>query len=809
MPNTLSVDSSLVSDPLAVALHDAARLEAVRACDMLDTAPEAAFDRIADLALAMFGVPMAAVSVIDADREWFKARRGFEAAEIAAEASFGVRLLAGDAEFVVLDATRDRRLRHYPLVASPPCVRFCAAVGVRAPGGQVVGAISIMDDRPWAALAPDRLAGLHALARLAETELESRGHADQLRTTTSRFRDLSEVASDWVWATDAEHRMVNLSSELPHMAKQAVLVVGKTRWEFPESFPLEGTWQDHRAVLDSHREFRDFEYRLVTYVGERSIFRISGRPVFDRRGVFVGYRGIASNVTKQREHERVLAASEARYRNLVNSVVDLVFATDSSGCFTYASPAAANVLGVTAEDLVGRTFASVVDPADHTRLGSVLHLARQRPNRLNTITLRGGGSPEAMRHIEVRFSASGEADASGHLPFAGIVRDVEAQTIMEARQREDMMKLRSIIESSGALILLVDRDLRVVLANHTFLEATGRQLDDVVEASFDDVIGCGIDREKLSAWLEHSGAGHLAPLEFDNVLSTPGGGRRVVRVTASPVQDDSGRVNYILFLGVDETARRSAEVQLLDAARLATVGQMATGMAHEINQPLTVLQFAIEGLTGEVADNVHRDDPDGFAADTMARLRRMEDQIQRASGIIRSLQGFAHRSDKPDVFDVEQAIIGAVGLVDEQMRLAGIDLELRPTGALPAVAGHANRLQQVLINLMINARDALGEADAAERKARGRGRISLNARHEAAGNAVVIEVADNGPGIPSEVLPRLFEPFFTTKPSGKGTGLGLSISSEIVRKMNGTIAVENRPEGGALFRLSLPVAPAG
>ncbi|MBX3500475.1 MAG: PAS domain S-box protein [Alphaproteobacteria bacterium] len=806
MLSTLSVDIDSASDVPGTVLRDAARLEAMRACDLLDTGPEAAFERIVDLAIAMFGVPMAAVSVIDADREWFKARRGFDAVEVPAIGSFGAQTLGDDGTLVALDVRRDHRFRRHPLVAGGPLVRFCAAVGVRAPDGRPVGAVCIMDERPWAALAADRLAGLRALARLVEAELTARQAAERHDELKRRFSDLAKVSSDLVWDTDVEHRFVNFDTEMPGMAPLRPFALGKRRWDFKQSEPIQGSWADHLALLEARQEFRGFEYKLVTSLGEAREMRISGRPVYDRRGVFIGYRGASTDITQQRAHERELAASEARYRNLVDSVVDVVFSTDTAGRFTYASAAATQVLGVRAETLIGRTFASIVDPADHAVLGATLHEARRVPDRLNAVTVRGGGSPDALRHVEVRFTASGEPDAAGHYGFSGIIRDVEAQIVMEARQRDDTMKLRSIVESAGALILLIDRDLRVVLANRTFLAATGDPGRDISGRRFDEVVSSSFDRGILERWLAHEGSQDLAPVEFDSVLPRPQARRRIVRVTASPVQDDIGRVNYILFLGVDETERREAELQLLDAAKLATVGQMATGMAHEINQPLTVLQFAVEGLTGEIEDNVHRDEPEGFAADTLGRLRRMEDQIRRASGIIRSLQGFAHRSDKPAAFDVGQAIVGAVGLVDEQIRLAGIDLLFEPTGALPAIAGHANRLQQVLINLMINARDALNEAGEAERKARGRGRVTLRARHDAAQAQVIVEVADNGSGIPEAVLPRLFEPFFTTKPSGKGTGLGLSISSEIVRKMDGTITVENQPGSGALFRLTFPVA---
>jgi len=249
--------------------------------------------------------------------------------------------------------------------------------------------------------------------------------------------------------------------------------------------------------------------------------------------------------------------------------------------------------------------------------------------------------------------------------------------------------------------------------------------------------------------------------------------------------------------------------QLAQAQKMEVVGRMATGMAHEVNQPLTVLQFAVEGLVGEIEDGAHRSDPDEFATDALGRLGKMEAQIQRASGIIRSLQGFARHSDSRSVdFDVVQTIGSTTDIVQEQLRASGIDLDVRPSPSLPPVHGYPNGLQQVLINLVINARDAIKDQAPAGATALRRGRIEVAALHDAVNETVVIEVADNGPGIPADALSKLFEPFFTTKPTGKGTGLGLSISLEIVRKMGGTLSAENRPGGGALFRLTFPKVPA-
>ena len=516
------------------------------------------------------------------------------------------------------------------------------------------------------------------------------------------------------------------------------------------------------------------------------------------------------DVTTLKQREQALEQSERRYRQIVDSMVDVVFTSDTEGRFTYASAAARRVLGLEPEEMVGRFAGSMVHPEDRKRFGDVLRTARRAPQEVQLITMRGGRSLAAMRHIEVRFSAAGEPDAAGRLPFAGVIRDVHERVLMERRQHHDTLKLRAVLESTGAFILLVDRDLRIVLANRTFLAVVGKSWEDVVSRRFDDVVDCAVDKGAIATWLGSDRPQQFEPVQFDNVLMAPDGKRRTVRVTASPVQDEAGRVDYILFLGVDETARRSAEIQVLDSARLATVGQMATGMAHEINQPLTVIQFAAEGVLNDLTEGLHRSDVDEFESDLCARLNRITAQTQRAANIVRELRIFARKpTDKPAPFDVIQAINGAVDLVAQQVRLSNTDLHLDLAKPLPAVTGHPNRLQQVLINLTTNARDAIEEARARPQPAEGGGSIAIHARHDVDRHLVVVEVADSGAGIPDHVLPHLFEAFFTTKPSGKGTGLGLSISAEIVREMNGTLAAENRPEGGALFRMTFPAATEG
>ncbi|MBV9833605.1 MAG: PAS domain S-box protein [Alphaproteobacteria bacterium] len=510
------------------------------------------------------------------------------------------------------------------------------------------------------------------------------------------------------------------------------------------------------------------------------------------------------DITALKRREQQLEASEARHRHVVESMLDAVFTTDAKGV-SYVSPAAERVLGLAPEKIIGVSPIELFHPDDVPTIIQALRTARRNPDAIQALRIRAGGRVPTGHWLDLRFKTTGKPDANGHYQMIGVVRDIDAQVQMEQAQRDDMLKLRSIVESSGALIALVNSRQRIVLANRSFMEAVGKPLEHVIGQRYVDVVDCGADAMALAAWLA---GGQHASFAFDQVLQS-GGQRRVVRVSASHVHDDDRDINYSLFLGVDETDRRSAEVRALDAARLATLGEMATGIAHEINQPLTVVQFGVDALAADLEDGLHKDDPEGFAEDALRHVARVRNQAQRAAAIVRRLQGFARKGDDvAQPFDVTEAIAGAADLVSEQMRLARITVDLDLPAGLPQVHGHANRLQQVVINLLINARDAINEARAKDGGKIVQERVDIRARHDAADTTLVIEIGDSGPGIPEHVLPRLFESFFTTKPKGKGTGLGLSISSEILREMHGTISAANRPQGGALFRLSLPARAA-
>jgi PAS domain S-box-containing protein len=301
----------------------------------------------------------------------------------------------------------------------------------------------------------------------------------------------------------------------------------------------------------------------------------------------------------------------------------------------------------------------------------------------------------------------------------------------------------------------------------------------------------------------------------DRAIIDAKGLTHIVQTDLSRIQDRNGVAAGVLMLIRDVTTARRIEaelrlkeMQLIQSSRMATLGEMAAGVAHELNQPLNNvgLLAARANRRLQTKERLGEDDH-RFLQEKMSSIG---DQVARAAKIIEQLRFFGHTQERVlEAIAVSTAIKGTLDLLGEQLRLHGIvvDVDLPPD--LPLVTGHVARLEQVLINVLINARFALDEYWSQTAR-EGTKRIQLRARPEEIADgkpAVVVEVEDNGPGMSAEVADRIFEPFFTTKNVGQGTGLGLSISYGIVREFGGNLTVRTRPDEGTTFVLLLPCAP--
>ncbi len=279
------------------------------------------------------------------------------------------------------------------------------------------------------------------------------------------------------------------------------------------------------------------------------------------------------------------------------------------------------------------------------------------------------------------------------------------------------------------------------------------------------------------------------------------GGTLFVNIRVSPSEYPGRKV--FLVTTSDITRRLEAEQQVIHAGKMATLGEMATGVAHELNQPLTVIKTASSFLMRKVRRN---ESLEGEVLMTMAT--EIDSHVDRASKIIQHMRAFGRKKElTTEPTDINAVLRRAFDIFSQQLKLREIAVDWQLDETLPLIQADPHRLEQVFINLLINARDAIEEKFGDSPASAEEKRITLgSARTD---GAVTVAVMDNGIGIPDHVKQRIFEPFFTTKKVGKGTGLGLSITYGIITDSDGDIRVDSTPGEGSRFTIEFPVSRTG
>lgn len=496
-----------------------------------------------------------------------------------------------------------------------------------------------------------------------------------------------------------------------------------------------------------------------------------------------------------------LAASEARYRILVETPNYGVLLLDREGNYLYISPKVEEITGYAPDEFYrDRQIAYRIVHPEYVEWGGEMYerakLGLETIDKELRLTTKEGVEKWLMVSYYPVFDSDG-----GYSSLQIVVQDIteskradaERARLDEQLQRLDFLyALRTRLAAArtvGEVAQLAGDALVPVLA--AFPPAGG-------------FVEYGQDRWAFGA------DGQVVPFSYQRPL----------------VWGDQEHGRLHLFCGVeltraqerlllDEVAAqisqsleaRELESQLLQSARLVSLGEMAANVAHELNQPLTTISATAEGFLLRQEKGIELS-----AARAQEMMQQVLGMVERMEGIIQHLRVFSRdTSEEPSaLFSVNDVIHSSLSLLRSQLKSHGIELEVELAENLPAVAGTANQVEQVLLNLLANARDALDEKEEATA-----GDASLekciwirSQDQQLDGSWVVIEVEDNGTGIDEVDRNRLFEPFFTTKGEERGTGLGLSISYAIVHNHGGRIGCESRKGEGTTFRLLLPAGRA-
>ena len=500
---------------------------------------------------------------------------------------------------------------------------------------------------------------------------------------------------------------------------------------------------------------------------------------------------VCRDITERKQSDKALAEAEKKYKNLVEATSDLIWEADTQGRYTFVSPKIKDLLGYEVDEVVGKKRTLDFTPKkEHKKwIGrfKAVNAKRESFSGFEVLHLHKNGNP-------VIFEVSGSPffDSAGNFKgYVGINKDVTEREQVTEALRESQEFSTGLLENSPNPISVLNPDTSIRYVNPAFEKLTGFKLAKITGMKAPYPWWPKEENKARTLALKHAMV--TGGKKSEHVFLKKNGERFWVALNSAPVVYRK-KLLYFLISWLDITDRKRAEEEKVEleqkahlASRLASVGEMASGIAHEINNPLTaVIGFAQLLMDTDLPEEIKED------------LVIIHKEAQRAAGVARSLLTFARKhAPFKQPTNVNSIIEGVLTLRAYEQNVSNIKINTKLTSDLPEVMADYSQLQQVFINIILNAEAAMLEANNG-------GTLTITTQRF--NHSVRASFADDGPGINKENLDRIFDPFFTTKEVGKGTGLGLSVCHGIISEHGGKIYARSKPGSGATFIVELPIS---
>jgi PAS domain S-box-containing protein len=541
------------------------------------------------------------------------------------------------------------------------------------------------------------------------------------------------------------------------------------------------------------------EWTYVRKDGTQFPVRMTINVLRNPDGDISGLLFIAMDTAEIKRSEKALKESERNYRLLIRNLPNCVYKGYLDGSIDFFDNKIEQITGYSKEEFLSRkkNWFSLVHEDDLEYAKEKFKLAlrtdssyireyRMKSKSGDTIWIQDGG--------QIIYGENGEVEF-----ITGAFLDIGERKLAEKALHESEEKYRSLFDSGPDPIFVLDRSTLEILDANPMSEDTYRySKGELTGMRFsmlgpvDDILK-GISNFKKNDWpkvcIVSSRVQHYRK---DNKPF-------YVRVTACPTRYKDR--DAIILATTDITEMLEKEAQLLQASKMTGLGEMSTGVAHELNQPLNAIKMGSEYLMMMVENQKK------ISEENLVEVaKQISEQVDRASEIMDRLREFGHLPDfAKEKVDINKAVRVAYGIAGQQLRLQNIEVAIDLEEKLPPILAHNTRMEQVIFNLVTNAQDAVNQKKKAGLDA---GKPAITIRSFVENDRVALTFSDNGIGIPKDVLDKVFEPFFTTKQVGKGLGLGLSITYGIVKDYNGEIEIQSEEGMGTTVKMTFPRAPA-
>ncbi len=589
------------------------------------------------------------------------------------------------------------------------------------------------------------------------------------------YRELIDSMDDLMFSATLHGEIRAVNQRFAEMAELPFSdLVGRNL----ESLIEEPTWETADRALPRFMERRFWQGILRIRMRKSSgvrYFDCTLRGVV-KDGKVVGVSGQARDVTYERE-------SEARFTQLFETLHEGVYFSTPEGRLLDANPALVAMLGYENKDELLQENVNELYMNAEDRMGLLQELDEQRTLREREIVLRKkDGKP-----LICLDTSTAIRDATGRvLRYQGTLVDITQRREMERRLHQEQEFARRLVESFPDMIVVLDREGQYTYVSARMKEQLGYEPEEILGKGLGERTHVEDRGALLTLHREMvEGKRNYGTVEYRTLHKD--GNWRTVRGTASPLSDAGGNIIGVIASARDITDLKRLEQQVSQSERLAAMGQMMAGVAHELNNPLTAI-LGINDLLREKATD-----------ETMGRqLELIQKQARRAAEIVQNLLTFSRpRAPRRGQVRLDELVLHTIQLHEYSLHVNNIKVEYQVDPGVMPVMGDAHQLMQVFLNLIVNAEQAIREVNK-------QGTLRVSVEHQ--GGEQQVSIQDDGPGIPAGILPRIFDPFFTTKRPGRGTGLGLSICMAIMREHGGNIEARSLPEGGARFTLSFPAA---
>ena len=622
-----------------------------------------------------------------------------------------------------------------------------------------------------------RVSELKALVRDLRVSAPTEEQLDQLGQIIARsqrsFKELIDSFDDAAFAISLDGKLRTVNRRMAGLLGIPYNeVVGHKLDEFLDEPRLDGTNHEFSRFLETRRWSGVVKVQLKA--SKRVLYFDCVLNAIVKNDEVVGASALARDVTEEREKER-------RFTELFETLQEGVYFCTPEGKLLDVNPAFVRILGYDdkAELLALDPNTLQSDPNQSALLGRSAN--DQGGVRAREITLRRKNGRLGI------FQDTSRAvwDASGKIVrYQGTLVDVTERREMESALRRQEEFRRHLLESFPDLILVIDRAGKISFVSARIRDLLGFAPEDWLGKKLEDQPHRSTEMLDMMNDLL---AGHKAFASCECPVQHEDGSWRNMRASAGPLFESEGRIIGVIVSLRDITLEKKLEQQIIQSERLAAMGQMIGGFAHELNNPLT----SILGMSELLQDS-------GAIESTRKQLEILQQQARRAVEIVQNLTYFS-RPPAPGktAIDVAELVQRTLHLHAYSLRKSNITVDFLREPSAPPVQADPHQLMQVFLNLILNSEQAIREV---------RDRGTLRIRMEKGYKNVSVIFQDDGPGISPEILPHIFDPFYTTKRPGRGTGLGLSICKAILREHNGNVEAASGPGGGALFTVTLPAA---